>query len=59
MMQEIFCKLCGMTKTHVHGHKPHFRQNLLPYITYIMKATTQALPYTDGALWKCETAVEV
>ena len=39
----------------VTNHIPD--KNLLPYITYIMKATTQAPPYTDGALWKCETAV--
>ena len=56
MIQEIFCKLYGMTKTHVvTNHSPD--KTLLPYITYIMKATTQAPPYTDGAWWKCETAV--
>ena len=32
-------------------------KTLLPYIMYIMKATTQVPPYTDGVLWKCETAV--
>ena len=41
----------------VTNHIPD--KNLFPYITYIMKATTQAPPYADGALWKCETAVEV
>ena len=41
----------------VTNHIPD--KTLFPYIMYIMKATTQAPPYTDGALWKCETAVEV
>ena len=56
MIQEIFCKLCGMTKTHVQSQTTNHipEKTLLPYITYIMKATTQAPPYTDGALWKCE-----
>ena len=39
----------------VTNHVPD--KTLFPYIMYIMKATTQAPPYTDGALWKCETAV--